>query len=508
MNQNTDSYVNKVLRRQRQYFAKPRIKHVSKWSAFWKKYCYVSAKEKTKLLLKGLLRIFGVKKCFFLGGYYEEEDLMQQLQDVEVYCELLKNERRVYEVEQKESADRCRTHTRLYVTEEIKLLLEKTQTYIALMTENLDRGGLEKVVQMLAVEYRKNEIQVKVFCTREAGHIAEELRSSGIEVIAFYGNKKAFETYIVEHTPLLVNTHYVVDFLDVLERKRIPIVEVIHNMYVYLSRDRLAKERAKSSTVTHYIAVSEAAKKIFLCKVPQVEAERITVIGNAVSVTAREIKTREQVRDLFKIPEKAFVYLAVGSIDPRKNQLGMIRAFDVVSHIIDTPICLVLAGESTDIIYEHKVLQLIRERELEKTVLLLGHCDEIQELMTAVDIFVLDSYYEGWSVAATEALYCGLPIIHSECGSGKELVASGRNGILVDNPLKHLVDYEISALNDAMHAGINDNIQQMAEVMLQMYEKRSAWQEKKSRISEYAKEEFSTKRMIEQYLSIYLKVCK
>jgi glycosyltransferase involved in cell wall biosynthesis len=57
-------------------------------------------------------------------------------------------------------------------------------------------------------------------------------------------------------------------------------------------------------------------------------------------------------------------------------------------------------------------------------------------LLTAADGFVLDSFFEGWSLASMEALFAGLPVVLSEVGGAREQIdGSTARGYLVANPL-------------------------------------------------------------------------
>jgi glycosyltransferase involved in cell wall biosynthesis len=57
-------------------------------------------------------------------------------------------------------------------------------------------------------------------------------------------------------------------------------------------------------------------------------------------------------------------------------------------------------------------------------------------VLAAADAFVLDSFFEGWSMASMEAIFTGLPAILSEVGGAREQVGeNGRRGLMVENPL-------------------------------------------------------------------------
>ncbi len=478
------------------------------WEAFLAKYRNVKMTgERWRLLAKLAARLFGIRKCMYLGGYRRTEDIRQEIQDLKIYLELSQNESENVRLPEPPAKYELNGYKLPDIVTELGNRSDPAGKYIALMTETLDNGGLEKVVQLLALEYDKLHLPVKVLCAEYGGRTAEELKCQGIEVIVFNGSRKVFEKYIKEHRPLIVNTHYVSSFLEIIHLYNIPVVEVIHNMYVFLTPQGIRKELKKAEYITGYIAVSQTAKQIYRKKICEIPEDRIRVIGNAADRSLTTDRKCADIREELHIPGNAFLCLVAGSIDARKNQLGILRAWDIFRHITSEESYLIFAGESTDYEYAKKVLQAIKERELEQQVFMLGHRRDLYGLMDASDVFIIDSYYEGWSMAATEALYCGLPLIHSECGSGIELTAGGFNGILIDNPIRNIEHYSYVELYDLMHAGINENIMQLADAMIKMYRHKNEWRKRRKAIMDYAENHFSVRKMIYEYLENYLEAC-
>jgi glycosyltransferase involved in cell wall biosynthesis len=64
-------------------------------------------------------------------------------------------------------------------------------------------------------------------------------------------------------------------------------------------------------------------------------------------------------------------------------------------------------------------------------VLFLGHRDDVDELYTAMDIFVLPSHREGFPRAAMEAASSGLPIVATDVRGCREVVENEVSGLLV-----------------------------------------------------------------------------
>jgi glycosyltransferase involved in cell wall biosynthesis len=112
--------------------------------------------------------------------------------------------------------------------------------------------------------------------------------------------------------------------------------------------------------------------------------------------------SRAAVRRSWGLPDDAVVVIAVGRNDPMKNWEGVLSATDAV---VDRNIWLVAVGEGTE------RLPPSRQR------LLLGRRDDMPALYSAAEIFMLASYFgEGTSVALSEAMACGLPVIVTDVG--------------------------------------------------------------------------------------------
>ena len=66
-------------------------------------------------------------------------------------------------------------------------------------------------------------------------------------------------------------------------------------------------------------------------------------------------------------------------------------------------------------------------------VRLVGSVDPVPVYQGA-DLFVMPSSYEGWGLVVGEALACGTPVVASRFPGSEDMVAPGRNGLLVDDP--------------------------------------------------------------------------
>lgn len=121
--------------------------------------------------------------------------------------------------------------------------------------------------------------------------------------------------------------------------------------------------------------------------------------------------------------------LFVGTIEPRKNVSGLLRAFARVA--ADAPHTLVLVGGMGWL--PEPIEKTIHDLRLESRVKWLGYVPRHADLAlfySAADAFVFPSFYEGFGLPVLEALACGCPVITSNVSSLPEV--AGDAAVYVD----------------------------------------------------------------------------
>jgi glycosyltransferase involved in cell wall biosynthesis len=120
----------------------------------------------------------------------------------------------------------------------------------------------------------------------------------------------------------------------------------------------------------------------------------------------------------------------VGTLEPRKNVIALIKAFGNLKKKNLIEHSLVLCGPKGW--YYQEVFNAIKEWRLEKDVLYKGYIPEsdLPSVYNLAQIFVYPSIYEGFGLPVLEAMACGCPVITSNAASLPEVV--GNAAILVD----------------------------------------------------------------------------
>lgn len=159
---------------------------------------------------------------------------------------------------------------------------------------------------------------------------------------------------------------------------------------------------------THFLACSEAAGKWLFAE--SQNSREIKIINNAIDVSGFSFneETRRNVRERMEIEGK-FVIGHVGRFDKVKNHEFLLDVFYQV-HKRNSDAVLLLIGEGK---LKEKIQKKVSMLGIGQSVYFLGTRSDINELMQAMDIFLLPSHSEGLGIVAIEAQAAGIETILS-----------------------------------------------------------------------------------------------
>jgi mannosylfructose-phosphate synthase len=184
-------------------------------------------------------------------------------------------------------------------------------------------------------------------------------------------------------------------------------------------------------------------------------ADNVVVIPPGVDVHSfvmPEAGADEALRDL---PDR-YVF-CLSRIDANKGHDLLLHAFDVVRKVIPDVHLVIGGGSPSPKERELTVLStmrgIIREKGLDERVEILGYVPDslLVPLYQQAELFVLPSIFEPFGMTALEAMACGRPVVASEFGGIRNVIETGRNGLLVDP--SNTIEFA-----EAMTALLNDEV--------------------------------------------------
>jgi glycosyltransferase involved in cell wall biosynthesis len=169
--------------------------------------------------------------------------------------------------------------------------------------------------------------------------------------------------------------------------------------------------------VRRIITVSEFSRQRLIDYL-QVDPSKVIAIPNGVDKCFHPgaIENVPTMRARLELPERYILF--VGSLDPRKNLLGLLKAWDQISTRLDCP--LVICGASSHVFRDASI------DRLPERVVLSGYVadDDLPALYAGASLFVYPSLYEGFGLPVIEAMACGTPVVCSSTTSLGEVAGS------------------------------------------------------------------------------------
>jgi len=182
---------------------------------------------------------------------------------------------------------------------------------------------------------------------------------------------------------------------------------------------------------TRVFAVSTALRDLALSL--GVAPERAEVVGNGVDLERFAPVAREDARRRLGLPADAPILVSVGTLCERKGFHRVIEALPALRARHPGLLLVIVGGGGAEGDWSTQLRALVASRGLGDAVRFLGAVppEALNGPLSAADVFVLASRYEGWANVLLEAMACGLPVVATDVGGNAEVVRSPSLGTVV-----------------------------------------------------------------------------
>lgn len=361
---------------------------------------------------------------------------------------------------------------------------------ILMMITGLGMGGAEHVAVNLADELAVLGHKVKLAYLNGEIEVEVSPKNPDVELISIgmNGSKDFAKAYIrlrkivKDFKPDVVHSHMVhANIISRLLRLTTSIPKVISTAH---SSNEGGKLRMLAYRFTDRLAnisvnVSQPAVEEFINK-GAVKPGRMITIANGIDTDKFKFdaSARINLRSQLSINNEK-VILAVGRLDAAKDYPNLLNAIALLKvERQDFKVFIVGDGPFKDTLYK-----LTKELKIDSFVSFLGIRNDVKELMSAADLYVMSSAWEGLPMVILEAMACERFVVATDCGGISKAV--GSQGLLVESKNEvvlaqaldkalDLSDGERSSIGAAARKHIIDNYSLSAniEAYLKLYNKK------------------------------------
>ena len=320
---------------------------------------------------------------------------------------------------------------------------------ILFITLRADHGGGPKHVDLL-INNLSNDIEAYLACPQDKPYYylwSESKRVKGMFALPHrkFSTRKLLElnNFIKNNNIEIIHSHgkgagIYSRMLKILN-PRLKVVHTLHGVHIgeygfLKKRAYIFLERFLALFTDKFINVSNSEKSVCL-ELRLFKKSKSEVVYNGIKAFSKEYNAKIK----FKLLGKT-VITTISRFDYAKN---MPLAYEIAKNFKDNSnIVFLWLGDGNDRV---KFESMAQKDDI--NIIFTGFTDEILVYLSAADIYLSTSRWEGLPYALIEAQSLGIPIVATNVVGNNEVVENGKSGFLFENIQQACQDIEI-LLND------------------------------------------------------------
>ncbi len=311
---------------------------------------------------------------------------------------------------------------------------------VLLVTRNLEFGGVERRVALIAEFLDRERYEPAVACLRNTGPYAERLRSLGVPVYDLSVRSQLNPAVVGKLKKLIrsegfeiVDCHQTrANIWGTRAARAAGARAILASNYLIknwrnplLRRLEIGGFRIAQRIVTDSLQLADE-----ISRRGGIPRNKLVTIPNGVPDPVVDQQEVERLRREFGLTGDEVVFGMVGRLVPYKGQMLLLRAFSLVADRLPRVrvFCIGKEGESG---YLQKLWDFVDARDLRSRVVITEYDGNILFFMSLFDVFVLPSSGESLPISILESLSLGKPVIATRIGGVENAVRDGENGFLI-----------------------------------------------------------------------------
>ena len=358
--------------------------------------------------------------------------------------------------------------------------------------KSLGRGGAEVLLPETLKLHNKDKFEFHyIYFLPWKNQMVEEIKEAGgiVSCIQATNNLKLLlkykkvASYCKENKIDLIHSHLPWSgFLSrlVFKKTNIPLIYTEHNIQ---ERYHFATRKLNASTFNWQSKVLAVSADVSRSINENINPE-ITVQTLLNGVNTKKFKRNnvvaEGIKKKYNIPDEALVIGNLAVFREQKDLVSWVKAFKRINKLFPEIYGLLVGAGPM----EEEIKSLIKIYKLENRIILPGLQTNTVGFLSAMDIFMMSSQFEGLPIALLEAMSTGCAIVSTKAGGVVEAIRNNRDGLL-------------SEVGDA---------QALAENCIVLLKKPGQRKELQKKARKRVVEAFSLLNMVEELESCYVEL--
>ncbi|MBU0533654.1 MAG: glycosyltransferase [Candidatus Omnitrophica bacterium] len=308
---------------------------------------------------------------------------------------------------------------------------------ILYLIATLDIGGAERQLVELVKRIDKKKFNPIVCCLTRGGPLEQELKETRVEYFIL-GKKFKFDFSVI------------FKLISILKQKNIHILHtwmftsnsfgrmagIVSQTPIMIASERcvdlwknglhLLIDKTLANFTDKIICVSEAVKN-FYHNDAYIPLDKMITIYNGIKIDDEVNIDKEKKKKEFGAIGKDNIVTTVGRLAPQKGIEYLLYAVPKILESM-SKIKFLIVGEGTE---KNKLKKLADKLNISRNIIFTGLRNDVNEILTITDIFVLPSIFEGLPNVIMEVMLSKKPVIATRIPGTDELVVDGETGILV-----------------------------------------------------------------------------
>ena len=315
---------------------------------------------------------------------------------------------------------------------------------------SIDRGGAENHLSCLARGQKLQKHDVSIIYLKGNNYWKKYFKSFGIKTINLSTYHKSRNNFIEKI--LFIRRFIIKNKIEILH-SHLPHMELISYLVLMFFNFKLKyfitkhvdnnffggskfKNHSVFADLINYILTKKAKKIICISQAVEryysnsyfkFDKDKYKIIYYGIDKEySNQLITDKRIK---KIPKKAIVFGSVGRLVKQKNFELIIESYKEFTKKTKKDSCFVIAGDGPE---KKRLKKFAKILNIDQRIIWMGHVENVGSVLKKIDVFCMNSRFEGLGLVMLEAMFYSKPIIGPKISAIPEVVQNMQNGILVD----------------------------------------------------------------------------